>query len=42
MLPLDTIYNEDCLQGMRRMGDGTVDCIVCDPPYLLENRGGGF
>ena len=23
MLPLDTIYNEDCLQGMRRMGDGT-------------------
>ena len=24
MLPLDTIYNEDCLQGMRRMGDGTV------------------
>jgi len=42
MLPLDTIYNEDCLQGMRRMGDGTVDCIVCDPPYLLENQGGGF
>ena len=42
MLPLDTIYNEDCLQGMRRMGDGTVDCIVCDPPYLLDNRGGGF
>ena len=39
MLPLDTIYNEDCLQGMRRMGDGTVDCIVCDPPYLLENQG---
>ena len=42
MLPLDTIYNEDCLQGMRRMGDGTVDCVVCDPPYLLENQGGGF
>ena len=42
MLPLDTIYNEDCLQGMRRMGDGSVDCIVCDPPYLLENQGGGF
>ena len=42
MLPLDTIYNEDCLQGMRRMGDGTVDCIVCDPPYLLENQGGGL
>ena len=42
MLPLDTIYNEDCLQGMRRMGDGTVDCIVCDPPYLLDNQGGGF
>ena len=31
MLPLDTIYNEDCLQGMRRMGDGTVDCRSLRP-----------
>ena len=42
MLELDTIYNEDCLEGMRRMDDASVDCIICDPPYLLENRGGGF
>lgn len=27
------IYNEDCLQGMKRIADGTVDCIICDPPY---------
>ena len=48
MLPLDTIYNEDCLQGMRRMGDGTVDCRSLRPAVpageprrrlLVEERG---
>ena len=38
----DIIYNEDCLQGMRRIPDGSVDCIITDPPYVLENHGGGF
>ena len=50
MLPLDTIYNEDCLQGMRRMGDGTVDCRSLRPAVpagqpgrrlLVEERGLG-
>lgn len=27
------IYNEDCLEGMERIPDGSVDCIICDPPY---------
>ncbi|MCQ2280831.1 MAG: hypothetical protein MJZ49_08550 [Bacteroidales bacterium] len=30
---LDTIYNEDCLVGMQRIPDGSVDCIICDLPY---------
>ena len=27
------IYNEDCLEGMKRIPDGTVDAVICDPPY---------
>ena len=33
MLELDNIYNEDCLQGMKRIPDGSVDAIICDLPY---------
>ncbi len=32
----------DCLEGMKQIPDGTVDLIVTDPPYLLENTGGGL
>lgn len=27
------IYNEDCLTGMKRLADGSIDAIICDPPY---------
>ena len=33
MIELNKIYNEDCLEGMKRIPDGSVDCIVCDLPY---------
>ena len=42
MIELDRIYNEDCLRGMQRIPGASVDCIVTDPPYELENQGGGF
>lgn len=32
-MKLNEIYNEDCLEGMKRIPDGSVDCIVCDLPY---------
>ena len=32
-MTLDTIYNEDCLEGMKRIPDGSIDCIICDLPY---------
>ena len=32
-MKLDRIYNEDCLEGMKRIPDGSVDCIICDLPY---------
>ena len=33
MIELDHIYNEDCLEGMKRMEDGSIDCIITDLPY---------
>ena len=33
MIQLDTIYNEDCLEGMKRIPDGSVDAVIADPPY---------
>ena len=33
---LNKIYNEDCLEGMKRISDGSVDLIVTDPPYLIN------
>lgn len=32
-MKLDIIYNEDCLTGMQRLPDRSVDAIICDLPY---------
>lgn len=31
------IYNENCLNGMDRIRDGTVDLVLCDLPYGTTN-----
>lgn len=33
MINLNKIYNEDCLEGMKRIDDNSVDMILCDLPY---------
>lgn len=33
MIELDTIYNEDCLQGLKKLPAECVDCCVTSPPY---------
>ena len=33
MVKLNEIYNEDCLEGMKRIPDKSVDMILCDLPY---------
>lgn len=39
MITENEIYNMDCLEGMAQMADGSVDCIVTDPPFLyLKNQ----
>lgn len=32
-MELNKIYNEDCLEGMKRIPSGSVDLILTDPPY---------
>ena len=39
-MELNRIYNEDCLEGMKRIPDGSVDLIVTDPPYLMNYKTG--
>lgn len=38
MVELNKIYNEDCQEGIRRIPDASVDCILTDPPYLYLKK----
>ena len=31
---INKIYNEDCQEGIKRIPNASVDCILTDPPYL--------
>jgi len=42
MIELNKIYNEDCLEGMRRIPDKTVDLTVTSPPYDNLRNYNGF
>ena len=33
MMEENKIYNEDCLEGMKKIADGSIDMILCDLPY---------
>lgn len=37
-MELNKIYNVDCLEGMKGIPDGSVDCIICDLPYEVLNK----
>lgn len=36
------IFNEDCLEGMKRIPDGSVDMIATDPPYCVGASSNGL
>jgi len=38
MIELNKIYNEDCLEGMKRIPDKSVDLILTSPPYNMNLR----
>lgn len=33
MIELNKIYNEDCIVGMKRIPDESIDMILCDLPF---------
>ncbi len=33
MLELNKLYYEDCLSGMSKIDDNSIDCIICDLPF---------
>ena len=37
----DVIYNQNCLDGLKGLPDGSVDLVVTDPPYLIESTKAG-
>lgn len=39
---IDKIFNEDCLEGMKRIPDGIVDLICTDPPYCVGTTSNGL
>ena len=39
-MELDTIYNEDCLIGMNRIPDKSIDMVLCDLPYGTTRKNG--
>ena len=36
-MPQIRLYNSDCIEAMKNIGDHTIDLIVTDPPYNLGN-----
>lgn len=41
-MEFDRIYLEDCLEGLKKIPDKSIDLIVTDPPYEIETTGAGL
>jgi DNA modification methylase len=37
-LEINKIYNEDCIIGMQRIKNESIDCIITDPPYGIAKK----
>ena len=38
MLEINKIYNEDCITGMRKIEDKSIDLILSDLPYRYNSQ----
>lgn len=38
MLEINKIYNEDCLEGMKKIDDKSIDAIITDLPFGITSR----
>ena len=36
MLELNQVHEGDCLELMKEIPDGSVDMVLCDPPYGMD------
>lgn len=34
------IFNEDCLLGIKKIPDNSIDLVIIDPPYDICTKGG--
>jgi site-specific DNA-methyltransferase (adenine-specific) len=41
-MEFDKIYLEDCLEGLKKIPDKSIDLSVTDPPYEIETTGAGL
>ena len=32
---MSQIIEDDCINGMKKLNDNSVDIIICDPPYNI-------
>ena len=39
-LQVNKLYNEDCLVGLKKIPDNSVDLVIIDPPYDICTKGG--
>lgn len=39
-MEVNKIYNEDCLVGIKKIPDKSIDLIIIDPPYDICTKGG--
>jgi len=37
-LSMNTIYNMDCIEGMKLIGDSSIDWIITSPPYNMNTK----
>lgn len=42
MLEINNFYNIDCLEGLKKMDDATIDLVVTSPPYDNIRKYNGF
>lgn len=35
------IFNNDCMEVLKKLPEKSVDLVVTDPPYIVKTEGGG-
>ena len=40
-MEVNKIYNEDCLEGIKKIQNSSIDLIITDPPYCVGTTSNG-